>query len=114
MRPSIPTLPTDSPEEAFQNDTLRPLLKQHDGLLRPVFAHYLVKRKVRPEQLPAAQRTAKIKELVTRDNRLRGLLFGIVIGHFKPEELRYYLTNESAINRRLTNLLIERLGNPPR
>lgn len=109
-RPTIPTLPTDNPEEAFQNDTLRPLLKQLDPTLRAVFAHYLTKRKVRPDQLPKAQRSAKIKELVTRDNRLRGLLFGMVIGHFTAGEVTYYLANEAGVNRRMTNLLVERLG----
>ena len=108
-RPDIPTLPTDSPGEAFQNDTLRPILKQQDKLLHTVFAHYLTKRKVRPEQLPAAKRVEKIKELVTRDNRLRGLLFGMVIGHFDSREMVYYVENESGVNRRMTNLLVERL-----
>ncbi|WP_420457845.1 hypothetical protein [Neolewinella sp.] len=108
-RPAVPTLPTDSPEEAFQNDTLRPILKQQDELLRTVFAHYLIKRKVRPEQLPTAKRAEKIKELVTRDNRLRGLLFGMVIGQFTPEEAAYYVENEGGVNRRMTNLLVERL-----
>ena len=108
-RPDVPTLPTDSPEEAFQNDTLRPILKQQDELLQTVFSHYLTKRKVRPEQLSAAKRAEKIKELVTRDNRLRGLLFGMVIGHFSREEIAYYVANESGVNRRMTNLLVERL-----
>ena len=101
--------PTDSPEEAFQNDTLRPILKQQDGLLRTVFTHYLSKRKVKPAQLSAQARREKVKELVTRDNRLRGLLFGMVVGHFSPEEVAYYVGNEAGVNRRLTNLLVERL-----
>jgi hypothetical protein len=108
-RPHVPTLPTDSPEEAFQNDTLRPILKQQDELLRTIFRHYLVKRKVKPDQLPAAKRSEKIKELVTRDNRLRGLLFGIVVGHFTLDEVAYYVDNESGVNRRITNLLVERI-----
>ncbi|NJB86469.1 hypothetical protein GGR26_002237 [Lewinella marina] len=109
MRPTIDTQASDSPEEAFQNATLRPVLKQQHELLTAMLRHYLVKRKVNPEQVPAARRFEKIKELVTRDNRLRGLLFGIVIGQFSAEELGYYLQQESEINRRITNLLVERL-----
>ncbi|WP_116126483.1 hypothetical protein [Lewinella sp. IMCC34183] len=109
MRPTIDTQPTDSPEEAFQNQTLRPILKQqHDGLVK-VLQHYLRKRKVRMEQVAADQRFAKVKELVTRDNRLRGLLFGMTIGHFDATELTFYLDHEGEINRRITNLLVERL-----
>ena len=109
MRPDIHTQPTDSPDEAFQNKTLRPILKQQHDLLLAVMTHYLDKRKVRLLSLPAAHRFAKVKELVTRDNRLRGLLFGIVIGRFEPAEMTYYLANEGNINRRITNLLVERL-----
>ncbi|PPK88443.1 hypothetical protein CLV84_1410 [Neolewinella xylanilytica] len=109
MRPHIDTQPTDSPDEAFQNDTLRPILKQQHDRLVAVMVHYLDKRKVRLHSLPAAQRFDKVKELVTRDNRLRGLLFGMTVGHFDPEEMQYYLDNESSVNRRITNLLVERL-----
>ena len=109
MRPNIETQPTDQPDEAFQNATLRPILKQQHPLLVEVMRHYLAKRKVRLEQVPAARRFEKVKELVTRDNRLRGLLFGMTIGRFRPEELAYYLDHEGEVNRRITNLLVERL-----
>ncbi|MFT6485104.1 MAG: hypothetical protein ACJAWN_001826 [Neolewinella sp.] len=61
------------------------------------------------DQLPANERWAKMKELVTRDNRLRGLLFGVAAGQFTTDEMAHYLTNESDVNRRITNLLVERL-----
>ena len=109
MRPKINTLPTDSPEEAFQNGTLRPILKEQHELLVAVMRHYLTKRKVRLEQVSADKRFEKVKELVTRDNRLRGLLFGMTVGHFRPDEMSYYLEHEGEINRRITNLLVERL-----
>jgi hypothetical protein len=74
-----------------------------------VCASYLIKRKVKVDQLPVNQRWDKIKELVTRDNRLRGLLFGIAAGQFTTDEMSHYLENESDVNRRITNLLVERL-----
>ena len=81
---------------------------QHEHIVA-VCASYLIKRKVKIDQLPANQRWAKIKELVTRDNRLRGLLFGLAAGQFTTSEMTYYLVNESDTNRRITNLLVERL-----
>lgn len=81
---------------------------QHD-LIVAVFAAFLTKRKVKLDQLPANQRWEKIKELVTRDNRLRGLLFGMAIGQFTSDEMAHYLENEGDANRRMTNLLMERL-----
>jgi|AntRauTorckE5430_2_1112549.scaffolds.fasta_scaffold00335_9 hypothetical protein len=109
LRPTLDLVPATSPAEQFQNDTLRPLMKlQHDHLLA-VFRSFLTKRKVKLDQLPATDRFAKIKELVTRDNRLRGLLFGVVIGMLTTDELTYYLANESEANRRITNLTVERM-----
>lgn len=109
LRPTLDLLAATTPAEQFQNDTLRPIMKlQHDHLLA-VFRAFLTKRKVKLEQLPANDRFAKIKELVTRDNRLRGLLFGIVIGMLTAEEVAFYLANESEANRRITNLTVERM-----
>jgi hypothetical protein len=109
LRPQVPTQPTDQPAEAFQNETLRPILKLQHELLLGLFRHYLVKRKVDWKNLAHAQRSAKAKELISRDNRLRGLLFGTTIGQFTPAELDFYLDHESECNRRLTSLLTDRL-----
>lgn len=109
LRPQLQLAPATSPAEKFQNETLRPIMKlQHEHIVA-VCASYLIKRKVKVDQLPANQRWDKIKELVTRDNRLRGLLFGIAAGQFTTDEMSHYLENESDVNRRITNLLVERL-----
>jgi hypothetical protein len=109
LRPHVSTEPTDQPAEAFQNETLRPILKMQHELLLGLFRHYLVKRKVNWSNLAREQRSAKAKELISRDNRLRGLLFGTVIGQFTTDELAFYLEQESECNRRLTGLLTDRL-----
>ena len=110
LRPQLTLAPASSPDERFQNDTLRPILKMQHELLLTAFTLYLEKRKVRIQQLPREQRFAKVKELVSRDNRLRGLLFGIAVGHFTAEEMQFYVGNDGMVNRRLTNLLTERLS----
>lgn len=109
LRPQLALAPAAAPDEQFQNDTLRPIMKMQHDLLLAVFRMFLAKRKVKLEQLPAKQRFAKIKELLTRDNRLRGLLFGIAIGQFTGEEMDYYLANDGNVNRRITNLIVERM-----
>ena len=109
-RPALDLPAATSPAERFQNETLRPIMKQQDALLRSALAIFLTKRKVRLDQVPAAQRIAKAKELITRDNRLRGLLFGIAVGQFTAAEMDFYRNHESEANRRMTNLLVERLG----
>lgn len=109
LRPQLNLAPATAPAEKFQNETLRPIMKLQHDLLVAVFASFLSKRKVKLAQLPKDQRWTKIKELVTRDNRLRGLLFGIAAGQFTVEEMEHFLANESDTNRRMTNLLVERM-----
>lgn len=109
LRPQLNLAPASAPEEKFQNDTLRPVMKLQHDLLLAVFRAFLVRRKVQLEQLPADQRFGKIKELVTRDHRLRDLLFGLALGQLTNKEMAVYLADESTFNRRMTNLIVERL-----
>ncbi len=109
LRPQLPLAPAAAPAEKFQNETLRPVLKQQHPLLESVFRAFLVKRKVNLEQIPADQRFGKIKDLVTRDHHLRNLLTGMIIGQFTAPEMSWYLAQQPEVNRRLTNLLTERL-----
>ncbi len=37
------------------------------------------------------------------------MLFGLVIGQFTAAELEFFLANDEDANRRITNLLVERL-----
>ena len=48
IRPQIKKIqqfPTTSPDERFQNETIRPILKLQNPLLLVVFQHYIEKRK---------------------------------------------------------------------
>ena len=109
LRPRLDLAPAAAPEERFQNDTLRPVAKLQNDLLVSALHLFLRKRKVDMRQIAVKQRFEKVKELVARDNRLRGLLFGIIVGQFTGPEMDYYLAHEGEVNRRLTNLLTERL-----
>jgi hypothetical protein len=110
LRPILDLPAATKVEEQFQNNTLRPIMKQQNDLLQAALEIFLVKRKVKLEQVPASQRFDKIKELVTRDNQLRGLLIGMAAGQFTSEEMAYYVANDRDVNRRMTNLLVERLS----
>jgi hypothetical protein len=109
LRPLVPTEPASSPEEQFQNETLRPILKMQNDLLVLTFQHYLVKRKTRWEKLSPQQRQAYLLHSIRKDSQLRQLLFGLVLGQCTQEELRVYYNNEQPLNRRLGKLLEQRL-----
>ncbi len=109
IRPQIESLPTDHPAEAFLHQTLRPVLKLQNELFLSITSHFFVKRKIRFATMDNAQQKQQVQHSIGKDNRLRGLLFGIIVGQFTKEELDFYLKNEAEINRRITQLLVQRL-----
>jgi hypothetical protein len=52
---------------------------------------------------------AYIENSIQKDIKFRNSLKGMVIGQFTIEEYTYYITNSSALNKRMMNLVKERL-----
>ncbi len=98
-----------TPEEAFQNQTLRPILKMQHPLLAGLFKAYIHKRKDAYFLLSRSGRLAWIAHSVRTDLRFRNLLVGTVIGHFTEKELEDYLAHEPENMRRIVSLLVQRL-----
>ncbi len=109
LRPHIETAAVSKADERFLHETLRPVLKLQNELLLEITRHFLQKRKVKLSKMSPAQRDQQIQHSIGKDNRLRGLLFGCVLGQLTEEELSFYLANEGETNRRITQLLIQRL-----
>ena len=97
------------PEEAFQNLTLRPILKLQHTLLAQLFQHYIHKRKDGYFSLSKRAKLDWIEHSVRTDLRFKSLLMGAVIGHFTAAELDFFHSNEAGCMRRLTDLLVQRL-----
>ncbi len=116
LRPQIITEPTaENSAEAFQNQTLRPILKLHNDLFNTLFQNYLVKRKqggpdgkfartTRPEQVAYTDHT------IRTDQKFKNLLVGTVVGHFTALELAAFLEDEPELTRRMVNMIIDRLN----
>jgi len=98
-----------SPEEIFQNKTLRPILKFQNDLFIEVFTNYAVKQKGVFFTLSPDKKMAYIENTIQRDIKFRNSLKGIVIGLFTTEEYNTYIKNSSNLNKRMMNMLIERL-----
>lgn len=98
-----------SPEERFQNQTLRPILKFQNDLLISVFVSYCTKQKSTFFKLSVIKKLEYIEQNIQRDMKFRDFLKGIIIGLFDSEEFATYSQNESNLNKRLISMLIERL-----
>lgn len=100
-----------STEEKFQNQTLRPILKFQNDLLIEVFRNYACKQKNVFFSLTPEKKMIYIDKVIQRDIKFRNLIKGIIIGFFTISEYKDYIQNSSKINKRMMNLLIERLKN---
>ncbi len=100
-----------SPEEKFQNKTLRPVIKFQKDLLIEVFKNYTRKHKNAFLKLSIEKRLLYIENAVQRDIKFRNSLKGIIIGQFTVEEYVLYTGNSSALNKRMMNLVRDSLQN---
>lgn len=98
-----------SAEESFQNKTLRPILKFQNNLFLEVFKNYALKQKGVYFTLSTEKKLTYIENTIQRDIKFRNALKGMVIGLFTVEEYTQYVQNSSNLNKRMMNMLIERL-----
>lgn len=112
LRPEIPNAKVNdsmSADEQFQNRTLRPVAKLQHDLLLEVFRNYITKHKNVFYGLNTAKRVDYIENAVNRDQKFRNSLKGIIMGLFTIEEYLAYISNSSALNKRMMNIVRERL-----
>lgn len=96
-------------EEQFQNATLRPIIKFQNDLILEVFRNYVKKHKNVFYEKTLENRLKYIDTAITKDIKFRNALKGMVIGHFTLIEYKKYIKNSSALNKRMMNLVKQRL-----
>lgn len=112
IRPDIPQARLHenmSADERFQNKTLRPIIKFQNDLFIEVFKNYIRKHKGTFYELSSDKKLEYIEHSIQKDIKFRNSLKGMVIGHFTVSEYNLYLNNSSALNKRMMNMVIERL-----
>ena len=98
-----------SDDERFQNQTLRPIIKLQNNLLVAVFKNYVRKYKNVFYDLSVDLKMHYVENAIQKDMKFRNSLKGMLIGQFTVEEYAIYIQNSSALNKRMMNLVIERL-----
>ena len=97
------------PIEEFQNNILRPIIK---------FQHHLIIELSKSEKhfptfdnnLTQEEFFNKIKLYVDKNNKFKFLLIGLVIGLLTDDEIQFYSANLTPINKRISNMIIQRLS----
>ncbi|WP_299520290.1 glyoxalase [Winogradskyella sp.] len=98
-----------SSDELFQNKTLRPIIKMQHDLLIAVFKNYIKKHKNVFYELSLSKQLAYIDNAIHKDMKFRNSVKGMIIGQFTMEEYTTYIQNSSALNKRMMNIVKERL-----
>ena len=114
QRPDLPVSKIKdnmSSEEYFQNAVLRPILKFQNDILIEVFKTYIQKRKNVYYTLNANQKLNYVDHSIQKDIKFRNQLKGMIVGLFSLEEYELYIKNSSALNKRMMNLMIQRIQN---
>ena len=96
-------------DEQFQNATLRPIIKFQNNLLVAAFRNYAHKHKNSFYELTLPKRLEYIEHAVQKDMKFRNSLKGMIIGQFTVEEYEAYIQNSSALNKRMMNMVVERI-----
>ena len=108
---AIGEIQNSSEEERFQNQTLRPILKLQNDLFVASFRNYIRKHKNEFHLLNVEKKLIYIENALQKDIKYRNALKGMIMAWFTQEEFERYIQNSSNLNKRMMNLLIERLKN---
>ena len=114
IRPVIETVTINdnmSRDERFQNLVLRPIIKMQSDLFIEVFKNYIAKHKSVFYDLTVDKRMEYVENAIQKDMKFRNSMKGMVIGQFTVEEYLLYIENSSALNKRMMNIVKERLLN---
>ena len=98
-----------SSEELFQNEVLRPILQLQNDLFIASFLNYISKYKRDFYTKTVENKLSIIENAIQKDIKFRNALKGMIIGLFTTDEYSLYIKNSSSLNKRMMNLLIERL-----
>ena len=98
-------------DELFQNKTIRPIVKLQHQLLIAVFKNYIKTHKNVFYNLSLEKQLEYIDNAIHKDTKFRNSIKGMLIGQFTVEEYQLYIQNSSALNKRMMNIVKERLIN---
>lgn len=95
--------------ERFQNQVIRPIIKMQNNLLTVFFKNYIRNRKIEFDRLKSEDQENKIKTILTKDINFKNILIGSIVGHFDENEIEIYLKSNSELNKRIIQIVKQRL-----
>ena len=111
LRPSlrVNVMEAISPVEQFQNDVVRPILKQQHELLYTIWNtdHYFNQS---TESIDTrAEYQLSVTHWLQHNINVRGSLLGCIVGLMTLEEVEFYKDNQRELNKRIVSMLAQRI-----
>ena len=100
-----------SDEEQFQNQVLRPILKFQNEIFIKLFLSNCNTYNINFTKFNSEEKYEYINNIFEKDFKIRALFIGTVIALFTIEEYEKYLVNQKHYNKRIIQMLTERLKN---
>ena len=112
LRPEIPAAKITegiSGIEKFQNVTIRPIIKFQNELLFQVFSNHARSYQKDWDSISNEKKEIFIESSMNKNQNLKNIYIGLVLGLFTTEETEFYLSNKSEINRRIVQIIKQRI-----
>lgn len=111
LREQLPILVSGdtSETEAFQSQTLRPVLKLQNEIYLMLFQDYAVSKISDFNSLTTEKKQGFIDQSLRKDHALRNVFIGMTVGMFTAEEMKTYISDKNIFHKRMITMLIERL-----
>jgi hypothetical protein len=106
---SLPIYENSSETETFQNQVLRPVLKLQNEIYIMLFRDYAVQKNSDFSSLNAEKKINFIDQSLQKDHALRNIFIGMTIGMLTSDEMKIYLSDTKAYNKRIISMLSERV-----
>lgn len=106
---SLQTFENSSETELFQNNVLRPVLKLQNDIFIQIFRDYAMRKMSDFTSLKNEQKINFAEQALQKDIALKNTYIGITIGMLTPEEITVYLSDSKSFNKRIINMLFERI-----
>lgn len=106
---SIPVSGDTSETEAFQSQTLRPVLKLQNEIYLMLFQDYAVSKISDFNSLTTEKKLSFIDQSLRKDHALRNIFIGMTVGMLTAEEMKTYIPDKNIFNKRIITMITERL-----
>lgn len=111
-RPNIDSIQTKdnmSPEESFQNNTLRPIIKMKHDLFISYLNNYLNAKNNPLNGISREKQIDYLESVFQQDMNLKSELRGVILGQLTSDEFEQYSKMKSEVNKRMINIIKKRI-----